>query len=389
MPLSFWAQTNYGIIINNGEDKPVTDQNHTDVMGDQTVQYNGQGTLILNGATLKSITIDPTVFTKDSLIIYLKGENSIINDVNGVANAIIYNGSNRKVNFATGDGSTTALQPGTLNCSYVSATTAKKLFGDNITISYSNNLAASLKNNTATITAAMIPLVTDNKKEQINEGDGQGIGEEIMDYIDNNLSGMTDAEITGAFGQGITINKILYVLPHDNDGYLIMGDDNVLCLNSQMSDGTVEEVAQKLYDGDIIPGSEDFKNSFHGLCFLLPAGEGEIVLDVNTGATGELHVMVGIDELVTITGKTEFETVTIPYLVDADTYVLIYSTANVVDASRVFDSHRAPGKKMMNTTTLKKVGVSARSVCSAPEPPVSPKTLTKSDMVAPILYGGS
>ena len=388
MPLSFWAQTNYGIIINNGEDKPVTDQNHTDVMGDQTVQYNGQGTLILNGATLKSITIDPTVFTKDSLIIYLKGENSIINDVNGVANAIIYNGSNRKVNFATGDGSTTALQPGTLNCSYVSATTAKKLFGDNITISYSNNLAASLKNNTATITAAMIPLVTDNKKEQINEGDDQGIGEEIMDYIDNNLSGMTDAEITGAFGQGITINKILYVLPHDNDGYLIMGDDNVLCLNSQMSDGTVEKVAQKLYDGGITPKSNDFKTFFHGLCFLLPAGEGEIVLDVNTGATGELHVMVGIDEPVTITGKTEFETVTIPYLVDADTYVLIYSTANVVDASRVFDSHRAPGKKMMNTTTLKKVGVSARSVCSAPEPPVSPKMLTKSDMVAPILYGG-
>ena len=389
MPLSFWAQTNYGIIINNGEDKPVTDQNHTDVMGDQTVQYNGQGTLILNGATLKSITIDPTVFTKDSLIIYLKGENSIINDVNGVANAIIYYGDNRKVNFATGDGSTTALKPGTLNCTYANGSaTARKLFGDNITVSYSNNLGASLENNTATITAAMIPLVTDNKKEQINEGDGQGIGEEIMDYIDNNLSGMTDAEITGAFGQGITINKILYVLPHDNDGYLIMGDDNVLCLNSQMSDGTVEEVAQKLYDGDIIPGSEDFKNSFHGLCFLLPAGEGEIVLDVNTGATGELHVMVGIDEPVTITGKTEFETVTIPYLVDADTYVLIYSTANVVDASRVFDSHRAPGKKMMNTTTLKKVGVSARSVCSAPEPPVSPKTLTKSDMVAPILYGG-
>ena len=389
MPLSFWAQTNYGIIINNGEDKPVTDQNHTDVMGDQTVQYNGQGTLILNGATLKSITIDPTVFTKDSLIIYLKGENSIVNDVNGVANGIIYNGSNRKVNFATVDGSTTALKPGTLNCTYASGSaSAQKLFGDNITISYSNNLAASLKNNTATITAAMIPLVTDNKKEQINEGDGQGIGEEIMDYIDNNLSGMTDAEITGAFGQGITINKILYVLPHDNDGYLIMGDDNVLCLNSQMSDGTVEEVAQKLYDGDIIPGTKDFKNSFHGLCLLLPAGEGDIVLDVNTGATGELHVMVGIDEPVTITGKTEFETVTIPYLVDADTYVLIYSTANVVDASRVFDSHRAPGKKMMNTTILKKVGAKASSVCSSPEPPVSPKMLTKSDMVAPILYGG-
>ncbi len=382
----------YGITINTATAGiAITNMNRTNVLNDpkdaETVQFDGIKTLILNNANLSSIQLTAdNIGAKTGLTIYLKGVNAI---ANGTNNGVIYGGDRMPLTFATGDGSTTALQPGTLTCSVADPdATADALFGEKLAITYNNNLTATSENYTATITAAMIPLVTEEQKEQINEGEGKGLGEEIKDYIDQNLSGLSDAEVTGAFGQGIIINKILYVLPDDNDGYLIMGDDNVLCLNSQMSDGTVEEVAQKLYDGDIIPGSEDFKNSFHGLCFLLPAGEGEIVLDVNTGTTGELHVMVGIDEPVTITGKTEFETVTIPYLVDADTYVLIYSTANVVDASRVFDSHRAPGKKMMNTTTLKKVGVSARSVCSAPEPPVSPKMLTKSDMVAPILYGG-
>ena len=372
----------YGITITDptGNDYLITSKNRTNVLNDQEdpqVQFDGRNTLILDNADLAAIVLSAeNVGVKTGLTIYLKGNNT----VNNGEDALLFTGDDdMPLTFATG-----GIDPGTLSLSY----TDEPLFCFNTT--YHNNLIETLdgENHIMTITAAMIPLVTEEQKEQINEGEGKGLGEEIKDYIDQNLSGLSDAEVTGAFGQGITINKILYVLPHDNDGYLIMGDDNVLCLNSQMSDGTVEEVAQKLYDGDIIPGSEDFKNSFHGLCFLLPAGEGEIVLDVNTGATGELHVMVGIDEPVTITGKTEFETVTIPYLVDADTYVLIYSTANVVDASRVFDSHRAPGKKMMNTTTLKKVGVSARSVCSAPEPPVSPKMFTKSDMVAPILYGG-
>ena len=385
--------SNYGISISTDvANFEVTNNNRANVLGDanKSVQFDGNHTLTLNGATLQSITVNSGVFDKDSLIVYLKGDNSIINDVNGVANAIIYYGDNRKVNFATGDGSTTALKPGTLNCTYASGSaTAQKLFGDNITVSYSNNLGASLENNTASITAELVPIVNKENKTQINDGNGNGIGNELKVYIQTYLSGKTQEEITNAFGEGITINKILYVLPHNADGF-DQNNNGLLDLNSQMSDGNVETVAQKLYDGSITPTSENFKSLFHGLCFLLPAGEGKIVLEVNTSTAGELHVIVGINNPVVIKNKPTFETIEIPYEVQNETYVLIYSTVNPsnLEASRLYASHRAPGRKMTTTTQIRSAGVRASSVSSAPEPPLTPKELKKSDMVAPNIVDG-
>ncbi len=386
--------SNYGISISTDvANFEVTNNNRANVLGDVTksVQYNGQGILTLNGATLQSISINPDIFNNDSLIIYLKGENSIINDVNGVADAILYNGDPKIINFATGDGSTTALQPGTLDCTYAdNSATVKKLFGDYLTISYSNNLSATLENHTAKITAEMIPIVNNEQKTQINDGNGNGLGKEIKDYIDSNLSGLTPSQITDAFGEGITINKILYILPHNDDGYEVISGSNVLDLNSQMSKDNVETIAQMLYDGDIIPGSEDFNDAFHGLCFLIPAGEGKIVLEVNTSTAGELHVLVGINNPVVIKNKPTFETIEIPYEVQNETYVLIYSTVNPsnVEASRLYASHRAPGRKLTTTTQIRSAGVRASSVSNAPEPPLTPKELKKSDMVAPNIVDG-
>jgi hypothetical protein len=113
------------------------------------------------------------------------------------------------------------------------------------------------------------------------------------------------------------------------------------------------------------------------MTFLLPAGNGDIILDVNTNQSGELHVKVGNNDPVVISGTTGFEERRVPYALTEASYVFIYNVTSAPSSSRRSAGHRAPGKKMMNTTTLKKVGVSARSVCSTPQPPLSPKTLTK------------
>ena len=114
------------------------------------------------------------------------------------------------------------------------------------------------------------------------------------------------------------------------------------------------------------------------MSFLLPAGCGDIVLDVNTNQSGELHVKVGNNDPVVISGTTGFEERRVPYALTEESYVFLYSVAPVVSSSR----HRAPGRKMANTTTLKSVKVSARSVAATPPPVLMPKVLTKDDVAA-------
>ena len=104
------------------------------------------------------------------------------------------------------------------------------------------------------------------------------------------------------------------------------------------------------------------------LSFLLPAGSGDIILDVNTNQSGELHVKVGNNDPVVISGTTGFEERRVPYALTEESYVFLYSVAPVVSSSR----HRAPGRKMANTTTLKSVKVSARSVAATPPPVLMP-----------------
>ena len=110
----------YGITITNAAGSyPITSVNRKNVLnnseGEESVQFDGIKTLMLNGATLQSINI-ANQHELQELVIYLKGNNTINNNVN---NGIIYGGDpNLPLTYATGDGSTAALQPGTLECSY-------------------------------------------------------------------------------------------------------------------------------------------------------------------------------------------------------------------------------------------------------------------------------
>lgn len=392
LPIKTWGQTNYGITITAPSGSyPVTSVTRTNVLndseGEETVQFDGVKTLILNNASLTSITIADQHEISE-LVIYLKGSNTILNNDR---NGIIYGGGSKlPLTFATGDGSSEDCQPGTLELTYEvedwEHPEDMNIYEHFSSVAYNNHLTAIqyTDDHKINLSVPIPPIVNKQNTEQIN-GEGTGLGEEIKDYIDNNLSGKSPFQVIDAFGQGITINKILYVLPHNDDGYEVVGSSNVLDLNSQMSDGSVEGVAQMLYDGDITPVSEDFKTFFHGLCYLLPAGEGKVVLDVNTGTKGELHVMVGIEEPVAIKGKTEFTTVEIPYDVQNETYVLVYSTVN---PSSDYISQGTYGKTTPTTTQIRGLGAIATSISSEPEPPLTPKTLTKSDMVAPNVVDG-
>lgn len=378
----------YGITITAASGSyPITNVNRKNVLndsqGEETVQFDGIKTLMLNGATLQSINI-ANQHELQELVIYLKGNNTINNNDN---NGIIYGGDpNLPLTYATGDGSTTALQPGTLECSYyvqdAEHPEVMNIYDNFSSVTYNNNLSEN-QNTTdhkIKVDVALTPIITKEQPEVTNEGDaGKGIGEDIQQYIAAHPELNTTEKVTAAFKDGVTIKNILYILASDDGRDETDITTNVLNLNTKITDETASILASDLKDSGVSPSSDNFTSRFKGLCFLLPAGSGEIKLNLRTNEYGEVHVKIGLAPAIPISTEI-FQDYTIGYSVTEDTYVLIYSVADPKSSSRPFAAPRAPGRKMTTTTQIKSVGVRASRVSSAPEPPLSPKSLSKSDI---------
>ena len=334
----------------------VTKQNRLTI-GDG-VKFDGQNTLILTNANINKISISADHNLKSGLKIYLIGDN---NKIGSQASDGLVNQSDKNIplTFATSD-----LEPGTLALSY--AQPAQPLVG--FVPTYLNNLTDMMNPDQQQITIAvsMEPFVTQNGEEKTEDGGGVGLGKDI-EYAE-----------TSILQAGILVNKILYTLPDVYDGYWLEDSKKLVAINSSMTDADANTIMAAVIDGSLLPGTPDFAKVFHGMTFLLPAGSGDIVLDVNTNHSGELHVKVGNNDPVFISGTTGFEERRVPYALTEESYVFLYSVAPVVSSSRF----RAPGRKMANTTTLKSVKVSARSVAATPPPVLMPKVLTKDDVAA-------
>lgn len=353
---------NYGITITTaGGSYPITSDNRLDVLGDGgSVQFDGKNTLILNNASISSVILGADdSWVKKGLTIYLTGENTI-GEQNMDGLDYYGQGANVPLTFATGD-----VEPGTLTLSY----SDQPLYCFNTT--YQNNLIETLnpENHTMTIAVSMKPFVTQREKENTEDGNGDGLGEDI--------EGATTTQLTA----GVLVNKILYTLPDEDDGYLPEDGKKVVEINSSMTDADANTIMAAVIAGTLLPGTPDFAAAFHGMTLLLPAGNGDIVLDVNTNQSGELHVMVGNNDPVVISGTTGFEERRVPYALTEASYVFIYNVTSAPSSSRRSAGHRAPGRKETTTVGIKGLSVSASDVSPAPGPALSPKKLDKSLLV--------
>ena len=385
---------NYGITINTATAGIViTNQNRMDVLndGNKTVQFDGRNTLILNGADIAGIVIGATspLNTTDGLIVHLTGNNTITNGTKAIANE----GNAMPLTLTTSD-----VEQGELKyiCTTCTLTVANSAFSGFTPIKYNDNLAASLdaeaNPQVVTIVAVMEPFVTQPGEEHKNTEDGNGLGLGVD--IQQAIAGLSADAATTLLGEGVIVNKILYTLPNNDDGYIddhdyVAVNGKVVALNTPMDDGEVNDILEYIKNGLIQPGTKlgdpyTFAYYFHGMSFLLPAGYGEISLDVNTNEAGVLHVKVGNNEPVSITGtkdlegKIGFETIKIPYALTEESYVFIYRYAP--STSSRADDHRAPGRKETTTVGIKGLSVSASDVSAAPEPALSPVSLKKSDI---------
>ena len=354
---------NYGITITSaGSSYPITSDNRLDVLGDGgSVQFDGKNTLILNNAWISSVILGADdSWVKKGLTIYLKG------DVNNIGeqeqDGLIYQGqgANVPLTFATGD-----VEPGKLTLSY----SDQPLVG--FTPTYLNNLTDMMNPDLHQITIAvsMEPFVTQSEEEKTVDGRGVGLGQDIE-----------NAE-TSTLTAGILVNKILYILPDDADGCMPEDNKKVVAINSSMTDAEANTIMAAVINGTLLPGTPGFAAIFKGMTFLLPAGNGDIILDVNTNQSGELHVKVGNNDPVVISGTTGFEERRVPYALTEASYVFIYNVTSAPSSSRRSAGHRAPGRKETTTVGIKGLSVSASDVSPAPGPALSPKKLDKSLLV--------
>ena len=125
------------------------------------------------------------------------------------------------------------------------------------------------------------------------------------------------------------VDDILYTLGNANnsngDGY--DDSDGSIVLNTVTTDRQVAEVTQ-----NCTPGTDEYLEGFKGLTFMVPAGKGEIVFDVQTQEGYAMKVVVG-DSAPYIVEKTEKGEVTMKYNVAEPTFVYAYNGGKADDAN--------------------------------------------------------
>ena len=138
------------------------------------------------------------------------------------------------------------------------------------------------------------------------------------DFKETNEEGETeDVDLTNT-----AIEDILYTLNDtsnpEGDGY----DDEEHCI--VINSITTNEEAAKIVEEEKVPGTQEYAESFNGLTFMVPSGEGVIKIDVQTLNGYVMMVKIGSNEPISVT-EEDRDVVEIPYNVEDPTYVYIYN----------------------------------------------------------------
>lgn len=331
----------YGISVDG---TAITVENKADVFGNEKVSYNGKGTLILNGYSDQTASI---VSSLDELVIYLKGENAVMNVVGqptGQTSSLVFD--------------TNPLNPGSLTLAYADGAVTSGF--TSVTLASSSGLIWQKGSATASsaLLRATIPVIADKDNEEVT------VTPKSDAVTPSDPSELVEEKPEDATDQTMVMNKlsdnILYTLVvKDAAGNTVetFGNDGKgIFLKTYVSEA---DMADALLLG---PGSPEFARKFNGATFKLAGGSGVITLTVDVPEHSTLKVKIGSAapvEFTNVTGNIE-----IPYVCDEATYVYIY---NGTPASA---SARGTGRAKVLTAPIRTgaVGVKASSVQKSPDP---------------------
>ena len=186
--------------------------------------------------------------------------------------------------------------------------------------------------------------------------------------------------------QVITSDKKMLLTLGEFDGFFswtpsTTGDDAELWDGEESAKLVVLSTEQNGVPEDKEPTTPEFATGYKGVTMAIPAGSYEVACDYKNIGNGRLVVQVG--------RGTDAQKFNMPPRVTHDRSSIQFVTQRPEDIflyngtiPEGFSRFRAPGRKMANTTTLKSVKVSARSVAATPPPVLMPKVLTKDDVAA-------
>lgn len=347
----------YGLMVNG---IAVYESNRQHILGEnnQTVQFDGENTLILNNAT--GLTGIET--TLENLTIYLKGTN-VMEGTTIVSSSL--QSMIPEVTFATDDRT-----PGVLNFRHPAGTnvlTDPSEAFSGVEVKYKNDLTAILTDDGSGVQEVTIKPLLSTIVDEIENKDV---------YVVGDLTGKTIPS------NGIVLDNVLYTLAADGDG--VVTTESSVALTTAMNQDNMTTLANNLANGTVVPGTQAFAEAFSGLTFKLPAGTGKITVNARLAGTGVLNVKIGTNAAKTFThtDAADFTNLEIPFACTVPTYVLIYNTtpAPTTTPSRSDEDRRAPGRKETTTAEIKGLSVNASSVESTPEPALTPRALAASDI---------
>ena len=324
------------------------------------VKFDGQNTLILTNANINKISISANHTLTSGLSIYLIGDNTIgSQSIDGLVNQSA--SANMPLTFTTSD-----VEPGTLALSY----SDQPLAG--FTPTYLNNLISTDDDHTLLIAPGLDPVV-DHTGEVANlDGGGSGLGTVLEGHT-------TDTQV-------ITDDKKMLLTLGEFDGFFGWTSETPEP-NADLWDGeesaklVVLSTEQNGVPEDKEPTTSEFAAGFKGITMAVPAGSYEVACDYKNTGNGQLVVQVGRGKDALhfyMPPRATHKNSSIHFVTQRPEDVFLYNRT----FSEVFSRFRAPGRKMANTTTLKSVKVSARSVAATPPPVLMPKVLTKDDVAA-------
>ena len=141
----------------------------------------------------------------------------------------------------------------------------------------------------------------------------------------------------------VIINDILFTLKNQNspEGDGFDPDLDCIVLNTVVAASAVNSLVEK----GLLPGTDEYAEEFTGLTFLMPAGEGEIIVTSQELNGVYLMVKVGKEKPVAIS-MPEMGDYSIPYKSNAKTYVYLWNGGTNANGTR--------GKKSMTDARVRR-----------------------------------
>ena len=179
--------------------------------------------------------------------------------------------------------------------------------------------------------------------------------EPITKEVDYTMDGtdFLNADGTEKDLSNAVVNNILYTLKDqdspEGDGY--DPDLQSIVLNTEQSTAAVE----KLIADGVEPGTKEFAQNFTGITFLVPAGEGYIIITSQELNGANLMAKVGSNAPVAIS-MPEMGDYSIQYLSDHETWVYLWN-----GGQGGIESIRTRGKKTVANIRVQNVAYKARS----------------------------